>query len=64
MSDKEILEIIKNKRHSCYCDYECNIRLNMTDDNILSRQARKDHIKGLIANLKVYDELISMLESN
>ena len=63
MSDIEILKLIKDKRHNAYCDYEFNLLLNMQDDNRQSFRARKEHIKILQSNIKVYDELISMIES-
>lgn len=63
MNNLQLLELIKNKRHNAYCDYEFNLLLNMSDDNKQSYQARKEHIKILQSNLKVYDDLISMLES-
>ncbi len=62
MSDKEILQIIKDKRHNAYCDYEYNIQLNMRDDNRQSYQARKETIKGLANQINVYDDLIILIE--
>lgn len=62
MNDLQILELIKDKRNKCYCDYEFNLHLNMSDDNKLSYRARKEHIKELRTRLNVYDELIFMLE--
>lgn len=62
MNDLQILEIIKDKRKDCYCDYEFNLRLNMRDEDRQSFRARKEYIKVLKTRLNVYDELIYMLE--
>lgn len=62
MNDLQILELIKDKRNNCYCDYEFNLRLNMRDEDRQSFRARKEYIKVLRARLNVYDELIHILE--
>lgn len=63
MSDIEILKLIKDKRHNAYCDYECNIKLQMNEENKLSYQARKETISKLVSAINVYDDLIILLEN-
>ena len=63
MSDKDILDLIKDKRHKAYCNYEFNLRLNMKDDNKLSFRARKEEINRLLVAIKVYDNLIDTIQS-
>ena len=62
MSDIEILKLIKDKRHNAYCDYECNIKLQMNEENKLSYQARKETINKLVSAINVYDDLINIIE--
>ena len=62
MRDIDILELIKDKRHNAYCDYECNIKLQMSESNKQSYQARKETISKLVSAINVYDELINIIE--
>lgn len=63
MTYQDILEIIKDKRHNAYCDYECNVKLQMKEENRQSYQARKDTISKLISAINTYDDLIIIIEN-